>query len=111
MAAMNEPSNNKQRPRKFPAAGPKWQVGEVAFLKPASEFTEIERKELLETGRVRHNATGHPVIILDRSEDSPYFLVTTVSAYGSGQDNNYLPPWEQRAHSHKDQSPVSPPGR
>ncbi|KAI0102302.1 hypothetical protein GGR51DRAFT_574207 [Nemania sp. FL0031] len=102
MAPMNDLSNNKPRPQRGTAPGPKWQVGEIAFLKPASDFTVTEQIELLETGRVRDNATGHPVIILGRSDDSRYFLVTTVSAYGSGIDNDYLPPWEQRVHSHKD---------
>ncbi|KAI1124551.1 hypothetical protein F5Y10DRAFT_284969 [Nemania abortiva] len=107
MAPVNGPSGNTNRRSQQhlatrPTPNPRWQVGEIAFLKPASEFTESECIELLDTGRVPPNATGHPVIILDRSEDSRYFIVTTVSAYGSSEDNNHLPPWEQRTHSKKD---------
>ncbi|KAI3320316.1 hypothetical protein HD806DRAFT_547510 [Xylariaceae sp. AK1471] len=100
-------SNTSQQPRlsghplssRSPARS--WQVGEVAFLKKADEFSQTERAELLASGRVHSRATGHPVIVLDRSADSKYYIITTVSAYSSGEDNNYLPPWKQAAHRRK----------
>ncbi|KAI0813157.1 hypothetical protein GGR55DRAFT_639489 [Xylaria sp. FL0064] len=79
-----------------------WQPGDIAFLKQAERFSNAERKELLDSGRVREKATGHPVIILGRSDDSRGYVVTTVSAYNSGDHNNYLPPWKQETHKSKD---------
>ncbi|GAP87093.1 hypothetical protein SAMD00023353_2500400 [Rosellinia necatrix] len=79
-----------------------WEIGDIAFLKRASEFKEHERVEFLQTDRIHTNATGHPVIILDRSKDCQYYIVETVSAYSSDEYNNYQPPWQQKAHSRKD---------
>ncbi|KAI1200216.1 hypothetical protein F5X97DRAFT_341040 [Nemania serpens] len=79
-----------------------WQVGDIAFLKSADEFSQAERAELLETGRVCARATSHPVIILDCSNDSRYYIITTVSAYASDEHNQYRPPWRQSAHVRKD---------
>ncbi|KAI1272873.1 hypothetical protein F5Y07DRAFT_412156 [Xylaria sp. FL0933] len=79
-----------------------WQPGDIAFLKPAERFSKTERKELIDSGRVREKATGHPVIILGRSNDPRGYVVTTVSAYNSGDHNNYLPPWKQERHKTKD---------
>ncbi|KAI1356242.1 hypothetical protein F5Y01DRAFT_325273 [Xylaria sp. FL0043] len=79
-----------------------WQPGDIAFLKPAERFSKTERKELIDSGRVREKATGHPVIILGRSNDPRGYVVTTVSAYNSGDHNNYLPPWKQERHKAKD---------
>ncbi|KAI0518096.1 hypothetical protein F5B22DRAFT_645347 [Xylaria bambusicola] len=76
-----------------------WQIGDIAFLKPYEQFNETEH---LDSGRVHSKATNHPVIILDRSSDMRRFTVTTVSAYSSGEDNDYLPPWEQACHRMKD---------
>ncbi|KAK5626137.1 hypothetical protein RRF57_001852 [Xylaria bambusicola] len=78
---------------------PKWQVGDIAFLKPYEQFTESEHKE---SSRVHSKATNHPVIILDRSSDLQRYTVTTVSAYSSSVNNNYLPPWAQICHRTKD---------
>ncbi|KAI0449895.1 hypothetical protein F5B21DRAFT_519633 [Xylaria acuta] len=106
MASMTAQSNANQQPQQRAPTGPKpmahWQIGDIAFLKSADNFSDTERAELLESRRVHTNATGHPVIILARSNDSRYYIVTTVSAYASGEYNNYLPPWEQRAHQRKD---------
>ncbi|KAI0429326.1 hypothetical protein F5Y09DRAFT_356987 [Xylaria sp. FL1042] len=79
-----------------------WQPGDIAFLKQAERFSDTEREALLESRRVQKNATGHPVIILGRSDDSQGYIVTTVSAYTSGDHNNYLPPWKQEKHKGKD---------
>ncbi|KAF2967951.1 hypothetical protein GQX73_g5601 [Xylaria multiplex] len=100
MAVMNRRSNIKQQPQQ--CASVRWQLGDIAFLKSAEGFCQIEREELLESGRVHSSATGHPVIILDRSKDGQYYIVTTVSAYGSGEHNKYLPPWGQSSHKRKD---------
>jgi hypothetical protein len=107
MAPLSWPPNNGQQPR-FSGRPPairrlstRWQVGDIAFLKNESEFSPDERTELLDSGSVHLRATGHPVIILDRSADSKYYIVTTVSAYSSGSGNNFLPPWDQPAHQRK----------
>ncbi|RWA06246.1 hypothetical protein EKO27_g8863 [Xylaria grammica] len=106
MAPMNKRSKTKQQPRQCPSGSPRatthWRLGDIAFFKPAESFSQIERAELLESGRIHENATGHPVIILDRSSDSQYYIVTTVSAYGAGEHNDYLPPWKQPFHTRKD---------
>jgi hypothetical protein len=95
-------ANNGQQRR--PAAVTKalnWQDGEVAFLKWSDQFNEEEKRGLLDSGHLHPKSTGHPVIILYRSEDSKYYIVTTVSAYSSGESNDYLPPWEQAVHRRK----------
>ncbi|GAW14267.1 hypothetical protein ANO14919_036670 [Xylariales sp. No.14919] len=106
MAPMNKRSKTKQQPRQCPSVSPRatthWRLGDIAFFKPAERFSQIERAELLESGRIHESATGHPVIILDRSSDSQYYIVTTVSAYGAGEHNDYLPPWKQPFHTRKD---------
>ncbi|KAI0189639.1 hypothetical protein F4808DRAFT_465885 [Astrocystis sublimbata] len=79
-----------------------WKPGDVAFLKRAETFDDAEQKELLDSRRLFPGATGHPVIVLDCSNNSWYYIVTTVSAYSSSEENNYLPPWQQLAHIHKD---------
>ncbi|KAI8946469.1 hypothetical protein F4801DRAFT_596452 [Xylaria longipes] len=91
----------RQRAPANPTPTPHWQLGDIAFLKWADSFSQSERTELLESRRVHAAATGHPVIILARSNDSRYYIVTTVSAYSSGEYNNYLPPWKQNAHERK----------
>ncbi|KAI0553908.1 hypothetical protein F4679DRAFT_580078 [Xylaria curta] len=104
MASTKEQSNATQQLQRIPA-GPKsmphWQTGDIAFLKWAETFSQTEQVELLQTRRVPTRATGHPVIILACSNDSRYYIVTTVSAYGSGDYNNCLPPWEQSVHKRK----------
>ncbi|KAI1189716.1 hypothetical protein F5B17DRAFT_449353 [Nemania serpens] len=99
-------SNAGQPPRQRAPANrgpiPHWQVGDIAFFKPAEEFSQAESAELLETGRVCAKATRHPVIILASSQDSQHYIITTVSAYASDEYNNYLPPWKQGAHRRKD---------
>ncbi|KAI2627154.1 hypothetical protein GGS21DRAFT_255947 [Xylaria nigripes] len=89
-----QPSNNE-------TLASHWLPGDIAFLKSQVDFTQVERAQLLDNGHLPPRATGHPVIILDRSNNSLDFLVTTVSAYSSSSYNNYLPPWQQDAHKRK----------
>ena len=86
-----------------------WQEGEIAFLQPASAFSDKDYADLItpkpghRLGQIPSKATGHPVIILKRlSAASAHVLVTPVSAYSSGPDNNFLPPWRQHYHRRKD---------
>ncbi|KAI0382161.1 hypothetical protein F5Y04DRAFT_279944 [Hypomontagnella monticulosa] len=78
-----------------------WQEGDIAFFKSIDDFNPAEQEALIDTEYIHPGATGHPVIILECSNDSKYFLVTTISAYSSGPDNDYLPPWQQEHHSMK----------
>lgn len=95
-------ANNGQRQR--PTAVTKalnWRDGDVAFLKWSDQFNEEEKRGLLDSGQLHPRSTGHPVIILYRSGDAKHYIVTTVSAYSSGEMNGFLPPWEQAAHGRK----------
>ncbi|KAI1211248.1 uncharacterized protein F4807DRAFT_466562 [Annulohypoxylon truncatum] len=78
-----------------------WQDGDIAFLKGVDEFSIEEYDALIESGYLHTKATKHPVIILEHSNDYKYFLITTVSAYSSSWENNYLPPWKQFNHKCK----------
>ncbi|KAI1095564.1 hypothetical protein F5B19DRAFT_503740 [Rostrohypoxylon terebratum] len=78
-----------------------WKDGDIAFLKDVHEFNLDEYNILIKTGYLHAKATRHPVIILEHSKDYKHFLVTTVSAYSSGKENNYLPPWRQYNHKCK----------
>ncbi|KAI0908252.1 hypothetical protein F4823DRAFT_564023 [Ustulina deusta] len=106
MASMDWCLNTNKKLRQCASVSPiptdQWQPGDIAFLKKAENFSQAEWTELIESGRVRQNATGHPVIILGRSDDLKSYIVTTVSAYRSGEHNNYRPPWEQESHRNKD---------
>ncbi|TRX95524.1 hypothetical protein FHL15_003482 [Xylaria flabelliformis] len=107
MAFTKGQSNVNQTRQRVPAGPrpmPRWQIGDIAFLKWADAFSRTERTELLESRRVPTGATGHPVIILASSSDSRYYIVTTVSAYGSGDYNYNLPPWEQSVHMRKNKN-------
>ncbi|KAI1453192.1 hypothetical protein F4805DRAFT_462021 [Annulohypoxylon moriforme] len=87
--------------RQKPVSAHNWQDGEIAFLKDAEEFTLDEYDSLISSGYLHKKATRHPVIILEHSNDRKHFLVATVSAYSSGRENNYLPPWMQFNHKCK----------
>ncbi|KAL7622094.1 hypothetical protein AAE478_007596 [Parahypoxylon ruwenzoriense] len=78
-----------------------WNAGDIAFLKSVNEFNNAEYDALIKTRYLCGKATQHPVIILEHSEDYQFFLITTVSAYGSGMHNDYLPPWQQSNHTRK----------
>ncbi|KAI1801285.1 hypothetical protein F4811DRAFT_555991 [Daldinia bambusicola] len=103
-----EVSYNRRRRNKHNRPSPpvrrdnnSWQEGEIVFFKLHGEFSQAAKKDLIHSGYLDVKATGHPVIVLEKSEDSSHYLVTTISAYSSGSFNNYLPPWEQVAHRSK----------
>ncbi|RYO97060.1 hypothetical protein DL765_011358 [Monosporascus sp. GIB2] len=79
-----------------------WREGEIAYLKPASEFEAEDYKSCIESEEVAEGATGHPVIILRRcSPAATHVIVTPVTAFCSGPENHFLPPWKQLWHSRK----------
>ncbi|KAI1662217.1 hypothetical protein F4813DRAFT_396908 [Daldinia decipiens] len=78
-----------------------WQDGDIAFLRPHYEFPKAVYNALINTNYLHRKATNHPVIILEHSMDSRFYLVTTISAYNSGPENDYLPPWRQPHHRNK----------
>ena len=78
----------------------RFQEGSIQFLWPAARFTQQEHESLIGTGYLHNGATGHPVVILKRPS-SKTALITPVSAYSSGADNGYLPPWRQQSHMWK----------
>ncbi|KAI1173548.1 hypothetical protein F4777DRAFT_580898 [Nemania sp. FL0916] len=97
------PAQSQQGQQKCPATSKpayKWELGDIAFLKRAEEFSQDEREKYLQTGRIFSKATCHPVIVLGRSEDSKYYIVTTVSAY-SDDAKGENPPWRQKQHQQR----------
>ncbi|KAI0120457.1 hypothetical protein F4776DRAFT_234938 [Hypoxylon sp. NC0597] len=80
-----------------------WQDGDIAFLRSVDDFSQADYETLIESGYLQERAAAHPVIILEHSRDYKHFLITTVSAYGSSEENNFLPPWKQPIHSRKSQ--------
>ncbi|KAK5661202.1 hypothetical protein OQA88_11093 [Cercophora sp. LCS_1] len=98
----------KKYAARFDARTHQWRAGDIAFLKPEVEFTDAEYQDLRKPsawhpeGYLHGRATGHPVIIVSRiSANSTHVTVTTVSAYSSGPANDFLPPWKQNVHRHK----------
>ncbi len=87
--------------RQAPAV-PQWQTGDIAYLKSADYFHENDHEALIKSNYMPCGATNHPVIILKRcSRTASHVLITPVSAYSSGEFNDYLPPWKQEAHRFK----------
>ncbi|ORY56899.1 uncharacterized protein BCR38DRAFT_490346 [Pseudomassariella vexata] len=84
-----------------PAVRNDWQDGDIAFLRPISEFTQSEYDEHIKIGNLHLGAAGHPVVILRRPRNSKYAVVTTVSAYASDASNGYLAPWKQNKHQNR----------
>ncbi|RYO98799.1 hypothetical protein DL764_006987 [Monosporascus ibericus] len=79
-----------------------WKEGEIAYLKPASEFKAQDYESCIQSKEVDERATGHPVIILKRhSPAATHVIVTPVTAFSSGPENDFLPPWKQRYHASK----------
>ncbi|KAK2610874.1 hypothetical protein N8I77_004267 [Diaporthe amygdali] len=76
-----------------------WQDGDIVFLKYSQHFLDKDYKELIASGYVHRQATGHPVIILQAG--SGRAIVTPVTAYSSGPEINFLPPWRMAAHQEK----------
>ncbi|KAK3990687.1 hypothetical protein QBC44DRAFT_238411 [Cladorrhinum sp. PSN332] len=91
-----------------------WEEGDIAYLRPSDEYTAEETAELIRAptghrhGHIPARATGHPVIILSRTAPtSSHVLVSTVSAYGSGDlaSGRYVAPWNNpRQHRYKPDS-------
>ncbi|KAK6066753.1 hypothetical protein SCUP234_11932 [Seiridium cupressi] len=77
------------------------QPGDIVFLKPVEEFDILENNCLVKTGYLPERAAGHPVIILEHKSGSTHAIVTTISAYSSGEWNDNLAPWKQECHSSK----------
>src|SRR3569833_3442538 len=78
----------------------RFQEGSIQYLCPAARFTQKEHEKQIGTGYHTNGATGQPVVILKRPT-SKTALITPVSAYSSGADNGYLPPWRQQSHMWK----------
>lgn len=76
-----------------------WQDGEIAFLKSSEYFSTKDYRELIASGHLHPKATSHPVIILEAGPTRA--IVTTVTAFSSGPENNFLPPWRMSAHHGK----------
>lgn len=78
------------RPRKL-----NLQERDIVFLRKHEFLTPHDYDCLARTGYLPRAAAGHPVIVLHYEQDSTHAIVTTVSAYSSGADNNNLAPWNQ----------------
>lgn len=76
-----------------------WQDGEIAFLKSSKYFSPKDYRELITSGHLHPKATSHPVIILEAGHGRA--IVTTVTAFSSGPENNFFPPWRMSAHREK----------
>lgn len=90
---------NNQSSSQASAANRTWQDGEIAFLKSSEYFLPKDYQDLIASGHLHPKATGHPVIILKAGPGRA--IVTTVTAFNSGPENNFLPPWRKRAHQEK----------
>lgn len=90
---------NYYHPYNTGVASRNWQDGEIAFLKSHETFLNKDHRDLVASGYLPRGATNHPVIILQAGPDRA--IVTTVSAYNSGADTNFLPPWRMFAHRDK----------
>lgn len=76
-----------------------WQDGDIAFLKTSRAFSPKDYHDLIASGYIHEKATCHPVIILKAHGGRA--IITPVTAFSSGAENNFLPPWKQVYHQHK----------
>lgn len=90
---------NIQSSRQAGGAKRTWQNGEIAFLKSSNYFLPKDYQDLIASGHLHPKATSHPVIILQAGSGGA--IVTTVTAFSSGPQNNFLPPWRMFAHREK----------
>lgn len=81
------------------AARRTWKDGDIAFLKNYENFREKDHRDLIASGYLHQGATNHPVIILQAGPGRA--IVTTVTAFNSGAETNFCPPWRMPAHQHK----------
>lgn len=79
-----------------------WQEGDIAYLKPHTDFDRLAHKELITSNRMNPGATGHPCVIL-KVLPGDRIVVTTISAYGSGDHNNHAAPWISKRCYSRDQ--------
>lgn len=74
-----------------------WQEGDVAFLSQGrfylAKYPDHEYSKLIKSGVLDEEATGHPCIIL-KLLPHDRVVVTTVSAFGSGNYNKNKAPWK-----------------
>jgi hypothetical protein len=78
-----------------------WQEGDIAYLKPHECFSEHDYRELIGSRFMHPGATGHPCIIL-KILPAAQVVITTVSAYGSGDHNHNRAPWLAKAAYSRD---------
>ncbi|KAI3401606.1 hypothetical protein diail_10207 [Diaporthe ilicicola] len=76
-----------------------WQDGDIAFLKGYEYFRNKDHENLIASGYVHRSATNHPVIILQAGPGGA--IITTISAYNSGPETNFFPPWRMSFHREK----------
>ena len=76
-----------------------WQDGDIAFLKSCEYFLPEDHQDLIASGYLHPKATSHPVIILQAGAGRA--IVTTVTAFSSGPQTNFCPPWRMRVHQDK----------
>ncbi|KUI66492.1 hypothetical protein VM1G_01622 [Cytospora mali] len=76
-----------------------WQDGDIAFLKTCNAFSPRDYNNLIASGYIHEKATCHPVIILKANPGKA--IITPVTAFSSGPENDFLPPWQQVYHKRK----------
>lgn len=90
---------NRHSSDKAAGANSPWQDGDIAFLKSCEYFLPKDQKDLIISGYLHPKATSHPVIILQAGDSRA--IVTTVTAFNSGPQTNFRPPWRMRYHQEK----------
>lgn len=90
---------NNQNSNPTGRASHPWHDGEIAYLKSCEYFHPNDHQDLISSGYLHPKATSHPVIILKAGAGRA--IVTTVTAFNSGPQNNFLPPWRMLAHRGK----------
>lgn len=75
--------------------------GEIHHFKSLDRLNALDRRCLSVPEANLRKASSHPVIILHCPPASTHAVVTTISAYASGDFNNNLAPWKQRKHQCK----------
>lgn len=84
-----------------PSSQRRWQDGDIAFLKTCAAFSPRDYSDLVASGYIHEKATCHPVIILKSNPASDTAIITPVTAFSSGPENNFQPPWHQICHRRK----------
>ncbi|KAI4600463.1 hypothetical protein KJ359_000818 [Pestalotiopsis sp. 9143b] len=76
--------------------------GQVSFLKSSDAFSRLDYDCLIASGNLPARATCHPVVVLRYRPNATHAVVTTISAYSSGDFNNNRAPWKQHCHRSKE---------